>query len=86
MQGLLHALRAKKESIGIPAQVRAQFLDQAGERELGATQNIFKTTSFRLPPYDLKAAMETVEGVKTGRSARKATKGEKLWSYRLQQN
>lgn len=77
MQGLFHALRAKKESIGIPAQVWAEFLDQAGERELGATQNIFKTTAFRLLPYDLKAAMETVEVVKAGRSVRKASTGEK---------
>lgn len=77
MQGLFQILRAKKESIGIPAQVWAEFLDQAGERELNATQSIFKTTAFRLLPYDLKAVMETVEVVKAGRSARKSSKGEK---------
>ncbi|WP_085646750.1 MULTISPECIES: type II toxin-antitoxin system VapC family toxin [unclassified Pseudomonas] len=77
MQGLFHALRAKRESIGIPAQVWAEFLDQAGERELIETQTIFKTAAFRLLPYDLKAVMETVEVVKAGRSARKAIKGEK---------
>lgn len=77
MQGLFQILRAKKESIGIPAQVWAEFLDQAGEGELSATQNIFKTTAFRLLPYDLKAVMETVEVVKAGRSARKTSKGEK---------
>lgn len=77
MQGLFQILRAKKESIGIPAQVWAEFLDQAGERELNATQSIFKTTAFRLLPYDLKAVMETVEVVKAGRSARKSSKVEK---------
>lgn len=77
MQGLFQILRAKKESVGIPAQVWAEFLDQAGERELNATQSIFKTTAFKLLPYDLKAVMETVEVVKAGRSARKASKGEK---------
>lgn len=77
MQGLFQLLRAKKESVGIPAQVWAEFLDQAGERELNATQSIFKTTAFKLLPYDLKAVMETVEVVKAGRFARKANKGEK---------
>ncbi|PRN02193.1 nuclease [Pseudomonas sp. LLC-1] len=77
MQGLFLDLRKKRESIGIPAQVWAEFLDQAGTTEISATQNIFKSNAFRLLPYDLRAAMETVEVVKAGRNARKSAKGEK---------
>lgn len=77
MQGLIQIIRARKESIGIPAQVWAEFLDQADEQDLIATQNIFKTPAFRLLPYDLRAALETVEVVRAGRSARSASKGEK---------
>lgn len=77
MQGLLLELRKKRESIGIPAQVWAEFIDQAGQAEIEATQNIFKTSAFRLLSYDLRAAMETVEVVRLGRSARKSEVGGK---------
>lgn len=77
MQGLLLDLRKKRESIGIPAQVWAEFIEQADPREIEATQSIFKTSAFRLLSYDLRAAMETVEVVKLGRPARKSDKGPK---------
>lgn len=77
MQGLFIELRRKRESIGIPAQVWAEFIEQAGQAEVDATQNIFRTAAFKFLNYDLRASLETVEVVNTGRSARKNEKGEK---------
>jgi predicted nucleic acid-binding protein len=77
MHGLLLELRRKRESIGIPAQVWAEFLEQAGQAEVDATQNIFKTTAFKFLNYDLRASLETVEVVRAGRAARKGEKSEK---------
>lgn len=77
MQGLMLDLRKKRESIGVPAQVWAEFLDQAGDDEVAATQDIFRTVAFKLLAYDLRAAVETVEVVRAGRSARKSEKGPK---------
>ncbi|MGF6208255.1 type II toxin-antitoxin system VapC family toxin [Pseudomonas frederiksbergensis] len=77
IKGLLAELRRKRESIGIPAQVWAEFIDQVSQREIDATQNIFKTTAFKFLNYDLRAALETAEVSKAGRSARKSDKGEK---------
>jgi predicted nucleic acid-binding protein len=77
MQGLFLDLRKRRESIGIPAQVWAEFVEQADPRELEATQSIFKTSAFRLLSYDLRAAVETAEVVKLGRAVRKSDKGPK---------
>ncbi|WP_315807802.1 nuclease [Pseudomonas sp. C9-3] len=77
MAGLVAELKRKREPIGIPAQVWAEFLDAASPEELAHSQDIFKTSAFRLLPYDLRAAMETVEVSRSGRDARKATKGKK---------
>lgn len=74
MQGLVTELKRKREPIGIPAQVWAEFLDAASPDELAHSQDTFKTSAFRLLPYDLRAAMETVEVCRAGRAARKATK------------
>lgn len=77
MQGLMHGLRKMRESIGIPAQVWSEFLDQAGQAEITATQAIFKTSAFKLLSYDLRAAVETVEVVRAGRHARRSDKSVK---------
>lgn len=76
MAGLVAELKRKREPIGIPAQVWAEFLDAASPDELARSQDIFKTAAFRLLPYDLRAAMETVEVSRVGRAARKAAKGK----------
>lgn len=75
--GLLRDLRRKKEPVGIPAQVWAEFLDEASPEEIAASHSLFKGSSFRLLNYDLRSAVETVEVARSGRAVRKSSKDEK---------
>lgn len=77
MKGLLRDLRSKREPVGIPAQVWAEFIDQAGPDEISSTNSLFKGSSFRLLNYDLRSAMETVEVARNGRTTRKASNADK---------
>lgn len=76
MDGLVALMRSKREPIGIPAQVWAEFLDAASEDEMLESQSLMKTNAFRFLPYDMRAAVETVDVSRAGRAARKAMKGK----------
>lgn len=76
MDGLVAVMRSKREPIGIPAQVWAEFLDAASEDEMSASQALMKTSAFRFLQYDMRAAVETVDVARAGRVARKAMKGK----------
>lgn len=76
MEGLVAAMRSKREPIGIPAQVWAEFLDAASEDEISQSQALMRTSAFRFLPYDMRAAVETVDVARAGRAARKAMKGK----------
>jgi len=71
MQGLVDELKRKREPIGIPAQVWAEFLDEASEQELEHSQAVLRTSAFKFLPYDQRAAFETVQVSRSGRSERK---------------
>lgn len=76
MDGLVALMRSKREPIGIPAQVWAEFLDAASEDEMSESQALLKTSAFRFLPYDMRAAVETVDVARAGRAARKSMKGK----------
>jgi predicted nucleic acid-binding protein len=77
MQGLVDELKRKREPIGIPAQVWAEFLDEASPQELEKSQAILKTAAFKFLPYDMRAAFETVQVSHAGRAERKKQGSEK---------
>lgn len=76
MEGLVSELKRKREAIGIPAQVWAEFMHAATPEEIERSHSLLKTTVFRFLPYDMRAAIETVEVSKAGQAARKALKGK----------
>jgi predicted nucleic acid-binding protein len=77
MDGHVAELERKREPVGIPAQVLAEFLEGAKPDEVALSFNLLKTTAFKVLPYDMRAAVETVEVSKSGHAARKAQKEKK---------
>lgn len=77
MDGHVAELKRKREPVGIPAQVLAEFLEGAKPEEVAMSFNLLKTTAFKVLPYDMRSAVETVEVAKSGHTARKAQKGQK---------
>lgn len=76
MDGLVAELARKREPIGIPAQVWAEFLHAASPEEFEQSQSLLKTSAFRFLPYDMRAAIENAEISKAGQAARKSLKGK----------
>ena len=76
MDGLVAELKRKREPVGIPAQVFAEFLEAAKPEEAALSFNLLKTSAFKVLPYDMRAAIETTEVSRNGHAARKAQKGK----------
>jgi len=72
VKGLVAELARKREAIGIPAQVWAEFLEAATENEAAQSIALFKTNAFKLLNYDMRAAIETSQVAQRGHAARKA--------------
>lgn len=77
MNGLVSELSRKKETIGIPAQVWAEFLEAASQEEAEESVKLFKSNAFSLLAYDMRCAIETAEVARQGQTVRKSTKGPK---------
>lgn len=77
MNGLVSELSRKKETIGIPAQVWAEFLETASQEEAEESVKLFKSNAFSLLAYDMRCAIETAEVARQGQTVRKSTKGPK---------
>lgn len=60
MDGLVAEMKRKREPIGIPAQVLAEYLVGVPVAERQQALSIFASTSFRFLPYDQKSALETI--------------------------
>lgn len=71
VKGLVAEMASKREPIGIPAQVWAEFLEAATENEAAQSVALFKTNAFKLLSYDMRAAIETSQVAKRGQVARK---------------
>lgn len=66
MNGLVSELSRKKETIGIPAQVWAEFLEAASQEEAEESVKLFKSNAFALLAYDMRCAIETAEVARQG--------------------
>ncbi len=73
VKGLVAELARKREAIGIPAQVWAEFLEAATENEAAQSIALFKTNAFKLLSYDMRAAIETSQVARRGQVARKTS-------------
>lgn len=76
MEAHVQELGRKREPIGIPAQVLAEFLDLASQEQQLLAFGLLKTSAFKFLPYDMKACIETVEISKQEMANRKANKEE----------
>lgn len=76
MDGMVSELSRKREPIGIPAQVWAEFLHAASLNALNQSDAILKSSAFRFLPYDMRATVENAEIARTGMAARKSQKGK----------
>jgi len=59
VEGLLQDMRKRREPIGIPAPVFAEFMAGITSTEKANAVALFSSTAFRFLPYDKKAAIET---------------------------
>ena len=76
VEGLVAELAKKREPIGVPAQVWAEFLEGAAADASEQSMLLFKTNAFKLLPYDMRAAIENAEVAKRGQIARKGMKAK----------
>lgn len=77
MDGLVVELARKREPIGVPAQVWAEFLEAASQQEAEESVKLFKSNAFVLLSYDMRCAIETAAVARQGQAVRKITKEKK---------
>lgn len=77
MEGLVAELSHKREPIGVPAQVWAEFLEAASQEEAETSVKLLKSNAFALLSYDMRCAIETAVVAKQGQAVRKNAKGVK---------
>ncbi|WP_447789444.1 type II toxin-antitoxin system VapC family toxin [Pseudomonas farris] len=76
VKGMVSELARKREPIGVPAQVWAEFLEAATADDAAQSIALFKTNAFKLLTYDMRAAIETAEVARRGHAARKGSQNK----------